>query len=338
MSRNLFEYHPTLGYRFIPGIRARIRHESGGYTVRCNRAGFRCEHEVTQQKPPETFRIILFGDSYTAGDGVSNGYRFSDRIESQFEHMQVLNFALPGSGTDQQYLVFREYARHIEYDLMLLCPLVENIRRNMVSSHITLNTTDGVLVKRTKPYFLSNGEHLKLHNTPVPKEVAPVLESEIKNDTNAKGPLYLRLQGAVRSLYQRYPGFHCFMQRVCDIRSPIEYEDPKNPGWQLMKAILSTWAQESTTNVVICPLPTFSHVFKCMRADSYRQRFAELATPPHVEVVDILPEFWQLDGRQRKHCRFRVDDHPSRLGHQVIADALIRSVQKHYDRWKQANA
>ena len=200
-----------------------------------------------------------------------------------------------------------------------------------------MNTTDGGLVKRTKPYFLPNGD-LKLHNTPVPKEVMPVVDSEIEEHADAKGPLYLRLQGTVRSLYQRYPGFHCFMQRVRDIRSPIEYEDPENPGWQLMKAILTAWAHESTTNVVICPLPTFSHIYKCMRADSYRKRFAELATLPHVEVADILPDFWQLDGRRRKDCRFRVDDHPSRLGHQVIADALARSVQKYYDRWKPSNA
>ena len=31
MTRNLFEYHPVLGYRFIPGIEARIPHEGGGY-------------------------------------------------------------------------------------------------------------------------------------------------------------------------------------------------------------------------------------------------------------------------------------------------------------------
>ena len=47
MARNLFEYHPVLGYRFIPGLIARVSHEAGGYLVRCNQAGFRCDHEVT---------------------------------------------------------------------------------------------------------------------------------------------------------------------------------------------------------------------------------------------------------------------------------------------------
>ena len=112
-SRQIHEYHETIGYRFIPQLSARIPHEGGGYLVRTNSAGFRCDRELTKEKPPEVFRVLLFGDSFTAGDGVSNQYRYGDLLERQFPGLHVLNFGLSGTGTDQQYLIFREFAKVI---------------------------------------------------------------------------------------------------------------------------------------------------------------------------------------------------------------------------------
>lgn len=77
MQRQIFEYHPVIGYRFIPGITARVPHESGGYLIKANQAGFRSDHEVTREKPSGVFTVLLFGDSFTAGDGVSNQYRMA---------------------------------------------------------------------------------------------------------------------------------------------------------------------------------------------------------------------------------------------------------------------
>ena len=40
MSRQLFQYHPTIGHLFVPGLKTRFEHEAGGYLVRTNQAGF----------------------------------------------------------------------------------------------------------------------------------------------------------------------------------------------------------------------------------------------------------------------------------------------------------
>ena len=175
LGRNLFEYHPVIGYRFIPGLKARVRHESGGYLVRCNQAGFRSDHEATVEKPKNTFRIVVCGDSYTAGDGVSNGKRYTDVLENNFENLQVLNFGLPGSGTGQQFLAFKEYAAALDYDLLIICPMVENIIRVEAKARETMNSTDGDLVSRPKPYFELNDGQLELKNQPVPRETKPVV-------------------------------------------------------------------------------------------------------------------------------------------------------------------
>ena len=106
--RQIFKYDPIIGYRYIPGLRARIPHEGGGYLFQVNSSGFRCRHDFTPRKKEGKRRILLFGDSFTAGDGVSDGKRFGDILEELIPDLEVYNFGLPGSGTDQQYLAYRE--------------------------------------------------------------------------------------------------------------------------------------------------------------------------------------------------------------------------------------
>src|SRR5262245_10687095 len=104
MGAPLLEYHPVAGLRFIPGLRTRVEHEGGGYLLRTNEAGFRSEREFEPHRQAGGARILLFGDSFTAGDGVSNAHRFSDVLETLVPGTEVYNFGLPGTGTDQQYL------------------------------------------------------------------------------------------------------------------------------------------------------------------------------------------------------------------------------------------
>ena len=52
MNRQLLEYHPTIGYRFIPSLKTREEHEGGGFLLQSNRAGYRCRHEFEVKKDP----------------------------------------------------------------------------------------------------------------------------------------------------------------------------------------------------------------------------------------------------------------------------------------------
>src|SRR5918996_2597362 len=167
MARMLFQYHPVIGYTYIPGIRARVLHRDGGFLIRVNGQGFRCNHEF-QEKKSDKFRVLLFGDSFTAGDGVSNEERFGDQLERMNPGLEVFNFGLPGTGTDQQYLTYQQFASAIDYDLLILAIFVENVRR--VDSHYRLYTTDqDELVAYAKPYYVLESGRLVLKNVPVPK-------------------------------------------------------------------------------------------------------------------------------------------------------------------------
>jgi lysophospholipase L1-like esterase len=328
MSRNLFEYHPVIGYRFIPGLTARVRHEGGGYLVRCNQTGFRCDHEVSDAKPPGVFRVLIFGDSFTAGDGVANGKRYTDRIEAQLPGLQVLNFGLPGSGTDQQYLVFREYTKALEYDLLVLAVTVPNIWRILGGEQVVQTSTDGHVMMRPKPYFRLDDGALRLENQPVPTNMRPVSEQELDQmvGKTGGGPI----KSLVRKIYQRFPELKGRVQRLRGIRSPIEYDDPSGGPWKLMRAILAEWIKESRAPVLLAPIPAFEHVNRYVGADGYLARFRELGAEKNVQVVDVLPTFWALSAADRKRCRYAQDDHPTEFGHEILARALLPSVQNHF--------
>ena len=170
MDIQIFQYHPIIGYLFIPDLKIRLEHEGGGYLIRTNNVGFRCEHDFHNKKQTDKFRILLFGDSFTAGDAVSNKKRFGDVLETLFPNVEVYNFGLPGTGTDQHYLVYKEIAKNFEHDLVIIAAQVENIRR-VAAHHRLSQTAEGENVLLAKPYFeLNQTGDLELKNIPVPKE------------------------------------------------------------------------------------------------------------------------------------------------------------------------
>jgi len=62
------------------------------------------EYDLT--KPKDKTRILVFGDSFTYGEGVEYGERFSDIIEKSFPNLEVINFGVPGYGLDQILVKF----------------------------------------------------------------------------------------------------------------------------------------------------------------------------------------------------------------------------------------
>lgn len=312
----------------MPGLIARVPHEAGGYLVKVNQCGFRCEHEVTQKKPGGMFRILLFGDSFTAGDGVSNKHRYGDLLEKRFERLQILNFGLSGSGTDQQYLVFQEYAKDLEYDLLLISPLVENIRRVISHYRVATSRENDQTGYLAKPYYELSGDELSLHHVPVPKGILDEkdLPSEEKQYVD-QGGRHAALRKVVNTALKPLKPI---IQSALSYQPVPYYDRPDDPAWLLMKAILKRWIDESGQHpVLICPIPLYQHIEQTAPADSYRERFQELSEFERVGICDPLPRFWMETPENRRRCRFKNDPHFTPFGHEVLADALAPVIEKY---------
>lgn len=329
MSTQLYQYHPIIGYHFIPNLKARLEHEAGGYLVRVNEAGFRSEREFTKGKASDKFRILLFGDSFTAGDAVSNKYRYGDVLETLFPNLEVYNFALPGTGTDQHYLVYREIARDYEHDLIVIAAQVENIRR-VAARHRLSQTADGAEVLLAKPFFeLEADGRLTLKNIPVPKE--PIKPEDLPEEDRAfvdQGGRMLWLRQIVGKMGGRVKDL---AQQISRYQPLPEYDDANGREWLLMKAILREWTNEIEKPVIIMPVPIYHYVEETASPEGYIARFDELTDWENVILHNPLPDYYAVPKSERRAFRFETDIHPTPAHHRLLAESLAKTIRRHFD-------
>ncbi len=320
--RQLFEYHPTIAYRFIPGLQVRVPHESGGYLIRTNSTGFRCEREFVAEKPPGVRRAMVFGDSFTAGDGVSNPKRYTDVLERLVPNLEVFNFGLSGTGTDQQYLIWREWAKPLAADVVIVMVAVENIRR--VNSRSRPFVDDkGEEKVYAKPYFeLENGA-LRLGGVPVPRD--PLTPDDVEH--GQAGVAQTGRFPALRVLVNKM-GLRDLAQKVTGYQPLPEYEDPEGKDWQLMKAVLLEWIRQIPQPVLLVPFPVLQYIEETASSTACVARFREAAAEAGCHLHDMLPDLHKYPMEERRAFRFPVDIHPSPRGHEAVARSLAPAVEK----------
>jgi len=322
MNRQLFQYHPAIGYKFIPNLRSRIMHESGGYLLKTNEWGFRSEAEFSKEKTGRK-RVLFFGDSYTAGDGVSNKNRFSDQLEQLIPDIETFNFGLPGSGTDQQFLLFQEYGKDVECDLIVLCVLVENIRR--IKSHYRFyNNELGERVVYQKPYFEIKNGSLQLHNNPVAAQ--PFKMEELPQEEQEKVDTGGRF-GAVRSIIKNL-GLKEVTQKLTKYQPVPEYNSTDTTEWQLMKEIIHQWSKMAQAKLLVVPIPLYQFIEGSSDASKYQARFGELTTQLGINTFDPLPDLLKYSAEEKRNFRFATDPHPTPAGHKAFADSMAKKISQ----------
>ncbi|MBK7951825.1 MAG: SGNH/GDSL hydrolase family protein [Deltaproteobacteria bacterium] len=323
MNRQLFRHQATRSPPLRPGIKARVEHEAGGYLLWTNREVPRCRHAFEKKRAPGKFRVLLFGDSYTAGDGVSDRFRYGDVLESLIPGLEVYNFGLSGSGTDQQYLIWREIAREIEHDLVVIGVLVENIRR-IVARYRPYETPDGKPVLLAKPYFtLERSGDLSLHNVPVPRE--PLTESELAGDGAAHVDRGGRFEGLRRLVAKLRAGREGAAPALDARYPPPAYDRPNDPGWLLAKAILTRCRRARCRAPVICPIPLYQYIEETASPKAY-QALPELTRRPGPDPRPARG-FSPSSRAERRTYRVRGRLPLTPSAHEVLARSAARTIE-----------
>lgn len=316
--RMIFRHDERFGQWHVPRLRAYVPHESGYFIVRTNGEGMRDSRDHPARPAAGRTRILLFGDSFTAGEGVHNEERFSDLLERMLPGTEVLNFGLDGTGPDQQLLIFEEFSPRFGGDLILFCPGVENIRRAPLSHWPVMDRTTGQMLLIPKPYFTLENGLLCPHQLPVPRarlslsDAPPALRQQLGLDRDRSG-LARRLAGRVL----RWSGHQPFPQ----------YDSPESPAWLLVRALLRRLTEQAgSRKVVLAPLPIY-HYVEGLTRPTYRERFKEFVRDhPQVAWVDLLPAFQALTPTQRRRCRFPKDVHYTPFAHSLVARALAQAL------------
>lgn len=330
MTHGLMRYDPDVGYTFTPDLKLRMEDPSGGYLVRTNAAGFRSEREFTAERQPGKVRALLFGDSQTAGDGVNNRFRFSDCLEGLLPGLDVYNYGLTGTGTDQQYQIYRHHAK-VEHDLVIVAVFVENIRR-IVLPATKFKNDRGEYQYRAKPYFTLEDDRLVLHHVPVPKqpwtpETVPPQMLEPASRLRRRSAF----TGAVKAALRHLPAGP--LRRLATATAaaaargtgyqPVpDYDSADTHGWQILRAILSDWIKTSAVPVLIVPLPMWTFIERSSDPSGIQARFGELARETGAHVYDPLADLWALPTEEQQSFWNVNTGHYSKRGHEVLARLL----------------
>jgi len=295
--RQVFEYHPLVGWWHLPNLYARVPLGQTYHRLITNSAGMRSEREYPKSRPTGRKRVVFLGDSYTAGDGVSNGDRFTDLLEQRFPHLDALNFGLNGSGTDQQLLIYEAMAADYEADAYVLCICIENIARNLYDCFPSYDWREQQVAYRPKPYFKLEDGELTLSNSPVPRE---------------------------RRLAESLDDWRYGFPYIPGDPDPYAiYNSPDSEHWRIMKAILHRFlAAVKGAPVFLVPMPMYNH-YLGEHAPNYMHRFLELENAADgVRVVDLLPAMQSVPLERRQGFRFPDDPHYTAAAHSLVADSL----------------
>ena len=168
-------YDEWLGWTYRPNS----TRQSGTFTI--NSAGLRSQREYSQRPPPDTVRIALFGDSFTAGAEVGDdevwGYQLEMRLNQAGLRTEVLNFGVNGYGMDQAFLRWQKIGRDYAPDMVIFGFMPIDLNRNVKIIRRLYSRTG---MPFSKPRFvLTVGGGLELVNSPTvpPERLMTVFES-----------------------------------------------------------------------------------------------------------------------------------------------------------------
>ena len=331
----LIRHHELVGHVYVPNLRARLPNEVGGYFVVTNSSGFRSDFEFTKARTGRP-RILMFGDSFTAGDDCPNELRYSDLLARKLD-CEVYNFGVSGSGTDQHLLIQREFARGIEADLIVICVQIDSMKRIQLSHRESVDRITGRRVLVPKPYFELVDGKLVPCQIPVPRERPEVGSHNPElNPQSGLSPKWLQW-------YRDSPAGEAFRKvlsgklqparsalfRASGVQPYADFDSMDTPGWRLMSAILSQFVEDvSPLPVLIVPIPTHEYFLHGIKP-IYQKVFETLEDPVRgVHVADVSNPLISLPYDIRQTLGFRVGGHFTPFANEQVAEIMATRIRE----------
>src|SRR5262249_42622709 len=122
VSDFFWQWDPVVGVKLIPGKHGRsVKRGVFDTAIQVNSHGYR-DREHPYQRPADTTRIVLLGDSFIEALQVPFAQSVTALLEGQLRasgvNAELINLGVSGYGTALEYLTFREYG--VAYDPALV--------------------------------------------------------------------------------------------------------------------------------------------------------------------------------------------------------------------------
>lgn len=255
-----------LGWHHIPGSRTSFRSQEFDVELQFSSRGLRGV-EKPYTLSPDTFRILILGDSFVEGHGVDLEDSLPVILEQNLDgtipgiKFDVVAHGVSGFSTDQELLWLESEGLKYRPDLIFLMIYYDDVMPNIATKSWGI----------PKPLFDLKGKQLALYNVPVPRTPQTDKRStvaRIRNRMYAVSNLFLLLNRALLS-----SPLKGFAVRTGIVVPPIQKEtDPwyeqrvfrlgdrgeVEKAWRLMSALLNRMddrAEKSGAELVLFHIP-----------------------------------------------------------------------------------
>ncbi|HTF86855.1 MAG TPA: SGNH/GDSL hydrolase family protein [Planctomycetota bacterium] len=321
----LARFDPKLGWANDSGVRAFITTVEFSYRARINSQGFR-DPETPIRKLPGLRRLLFLGDSMTWGWGVDDGERFTDLIAADLAPgFEVINAAVPGYGTDQDFWTLEERGDSLAPDFVVLVFIFNDIQE----------CESALMYGNNKPRFVLTGDAWNVEGVPVSdprsglaRELKPLAMSLVAHSALASGvqrwtekPVHAQGIEATGHDYRPQVGARVreVAQRILDARSPSRHA----------LNLIRTWCAKRGVPfaVIVLPHRHDEYLYEPLNGrpefdgqTELTQALNRVGRELDFPVLDVDARMFEAtEIGQRLHCG---DGHLNVAGNQLVADTL----------------
>ena len=129
-----------------------------------NEHGLRGPLAQTIADQTNKIRIAAFGDSFVHGDEVKLNETWTQQLQALETSIDVLNFGVPGYGTDQSLLRYQRDGKKLSPEIVLIGFMTDNVKRNVNTFRPFYSPR--TQIPMTKPRYILRGSDIKLIDNP----------------------------------------------------------------------------------------------------------------------------------------------------------------------------
>lgn len=307
---NFWLYDPELGWKHRKNQQGTMKHIDFSISVSINSRGDR-DDDYPDKKPENTYgkkRVIVTGDSFAWGFGVEKNERFSEIIENQYSNLEVINTAVSGYSTDQEFLKLVSDIEALKPDLVILL-----LHKNDFGGNTSPNEYG-----YEKPFFQKNDQgNYVLVNSPVIE--APLwkrLEQFLNGNTWFIGRAY--------SFVSHWTGF---------LVSPVYHAlfRTTNDNYTIHAGDLQQTTYDTTTYILsamndLCKSKGATLIILSTNLHEGQQTVMNNFTKSQkIPYLDLKPAFIQSQAK----LNFEHDFHWNAEGHRLAASLTESFLQQH---------
>ncbi len=294
------------------------RHKAPEYSIelRINAQGIRADGQIPYEKPSGIRRVLLLGDSFGMGYGVSLEDMFLTRMVESLKAAGVpsepVNLSVSGFGNSEELVALQEEGFRYAPDLVVVAwhrtDLEDNVRSNLYALE------DGHLVRRSATYLPAVKSRQMLFQLPFSRWLA------------VHSHLYccLREKAGATAKFKVLPALLRLTQRQPDAPAPSAANTPQHDDYpeRLSIALLAEiqrQCQEHGANLLVLDIPNRNS------RTEFKSSFPaeQAAGVPSLHVYNPIADFQKYSGQElyweKEHGHFTP------LACRIVGEGLARS-------------